>query len=96
MRLRMNLRQWVWVLAAALALGTGINGSTVRAASPASSQERAHDRDYSKNKNYRTGMRDGKDDQTHNRDHSKKRHFKKDDDQKAYESGYQQSHHYNK
>jgi hypothetical protein len=96
MRLRMNLRQWVWVLVAALALGTGINGSTVRAASPPSSQERAHDQDYSKNKNYRTGMRDGKDDQTHNRDHSKKRHFNKDDDQKAYESGYQQSHHYNK
>jgi hypothetical protein len=34
-------------------------------------------------------MREGKDDQAHNRDHSKKRHFKKDDDQQAYEAGYQ-------
>jgi hypothetical protein len=45
--------------------------------------------DYSKNKTYQQGMREGKDDQTHNKDHSKKRHFKKDDDQKAYEAGYQ-------
>jgi hypothetical protein len=28
-----------------------------------------------------------------NKDHSKKRHFKKDDDQKAYEAGYQQGRH---
>jgi hypothetical protein len=37
-------------------------------------------------------MRDGKDDKAHNKDHSRKRTFKKDDDQKAYESGYQQGH----
>ena len=36
-------------------------------------------------------MRDGRSDQTHNRDHYKKRTFKKDDDKKAYESGYQAS-----
>ena len=45
--------------------------------------------DYSKNKTYQQGMRDGKSDHTANKDHSKKRHYKKDDDQKAYESGYQ-------
>ena len=28
----------------------------------------------------------------HNKDHSKKRHFKKDEDQKAYEAGYQKGH----
>jgi len=43
-------------------------------------------KDYSKNKTYQQGMREGKDDQAHNRDHSKKRHFKKDEDQKAYEA----------
>jgi hypothetical protein len=36
-------------------------------------------------------MRDGRSDQAHNRDHYKKRTFKKEDDQKAYESGYQSS-----
>jgi hypothetical protein len=34
-------------------------------------------------------MKEGQSDRTHNLDHSKKRHFKKDDDQKAYEAGYQ-------
>jgi hypothetical protein len=37
-------------------------------------------------------MREGKVDQAHNRDHFKKHHFKKDEDQKAYESGYQKGH----
>jgi hypothetical protein len=37
-------------------------------------------------------MREGQDDHAHNRDHSKKRHFKKDEDQKAYEAGYQKGH----
>ena len=48
--------------------------------------------DYSRNKNYQVGMREGRDDQAHNRDHSKKHHFKKDEDQKAYEAGYQKAH----
>ena len=48
--------------------------------------------DYSKNKTYQQGVREGKDDRAHSRDHSKKRHFKKDDDQKAYEAGYQVGH----
>ena len=34
-------------------------------------------------------MREGQSDRAHNLDHSKKRHFKKDEDQKAYETGYQ-------
>jgi hypothetical protein len=34
-------------------------------------------------------MREGRDDHAHNRGHSKKRHFKKDEDQQAYEAGYQ-------
>lgn len=49
------------------------------------------DQDYSKNKTYQQGMRDGKADHASNRDHSKKRHYKKDEDQKAYEAGYQKS-----
>lgn len=89
--MRMNFRQSICVLA--VVLGIGVTGSTVSAA--ASPQERenvSQQQDYSKNKNYQQGMRDGKDDQQHNQDHSKKRHFKKDEDQKAYETGYQQGH----
>jgi hypothetical protein len=72
-------------------LSFGIAGGAARvAASPAQEQ---HEQDYSKNKNYQVGMRDGQDDFKHSRDHSKKRHFKKDDDQKAYEAGYQISFH---
>jgi hypothetical protein len=48
--------------------------------------------DYSKNKNYQTGMREGQADQAHNRDHSKKHHFKHDEDLRAYEAGYQKGH----
>ena len=87
MRVQMNVRKCIWVLA--VVLGSGITGGTVRAAAPPAAQDQNHDQDYSKNKTYQQGMREGKDDQTHNRDHSKKRHFKKDDDQKAYEAGYQ-------
>ena len=88
MRVRMNLRQCAWVLA--LMLGTSVTVGTARAAAPQSSAD--HAQDYSKNKNYQLGVRDGKDDKTHNRDHFKKRNFKKDEDQRAYESGYQQGH----
>jgi hypothetical protein len=84
-----NLRQSVWILA--LMLGAVIALGPIRLAASPLPQEQ-HEQDYSKNKNYEQGMRDGKDDQAHNRDHSKKRHFKKDEDQKAYESGYQQGH----
>lgn len=61
----------------------------------AAQEDRAHvsqEQDYSKNKNYQQGVREGQDDRKHNLDHSKKRHFKKDEDQNAYETGYQQGH----
>jgi hypothetical protein len=90
MRVRMNLRQCIWVLA--LALGMGITGGTMWAAASASPQGQAQSPDYSKNKNYQVGMRDGKDDKAHSKDHSRKRKFKKDDDHNAYEAGYQEGH----
>ena len=89
MRARINLRRCALVLA--VVLGTGITGGAVRAAAYPSPQV-SQDQDYSKNKNYQVGKRDGNDDKAHNKDHSKKRHFKKDDDQKAYEAGYQVGH----
>jgi hypothetical protein len=89
MRIRMNIKSCVWI--AVMTLGVGISGGAVLVkASPAPQEQ--HEQDYSKNRRYQQGMREGKDDQAHNRDHSKKRHFKKDEDQKAYESGYQQGH----
>ena len=96
MQAQMNLRKCVWVLA--VVLGGGITAGTHAAASPSvpaarASQDQAHDQDYSKNKTYQQGLREGQDDSKHNKDHSKKRHFKKDEDQKAYEAGYQQGHH---
>ena len=90
MRRRINLRQSVWVLA--VLLGAILTGGAVRITASPSAQDQSHDQDYSKNKRYEQGVREGKDDQAHNKDHSKKRHFKKDEDQKAYESGYQQGH----
>ena len=86
--MRMNSGRLIGVLA--LAVGIGISGGTVQAVAAPFFQD--HDQDYSKNKTYQQGMREGHDDQAHNRDHSKKRHFKKDEDQKAYEAGYQKGH----
>jgi hypothetical protein len=86
--MRMNLKRCVWIVA--MTLGMGITGTVRSIASPPSQEQ--HDQDYSKNKNYQVGLRDGKDDQVHNKDHSRKRKFKKDEDRKAYESGYQQGH----
>jgi hypothetical protein len=74
-----------------MALSFGITAGTARAAASATPHEN-HDKDYSKNKNYQLGMRDGRDDISHNRDHFKKRKFKKDDDRKDYETGYQAGH----
>ena len=98
--MRMKRSQFVWVLA--FILGAGITGGSVRAAAAPLPQDRSHDQDnrdnrsqeqdYSKNQKYQQGLREGKDDLAHNRDHSKKRHFKKDEDQKAYEYGYQEGH----
>jgi hypothetical protein len=82
--MRMSLRRSVGVLA--VTVGMGISGGALHAVA-APFQD--HDQDYSKNKTYQQGVREGQDDRAHSRDHSKKRHFKKDEDQKAYEAGYQ-------
>jgi hypothetical protein len=50
---------------------------------------RAQDPDYSKNKTYQQGVSEGQADHARHNDHGKKHHFKKDEDQKAYEAGYQ-------
>lgn len=86
--MRKNLKQCVWI--GAMSLSIAITGGMARVA--ASSSQEQHEQDYSRNKNYQRGLHDGQDDQRHNRDHFKTRHFKKDDDQKAYESGYQEGH----
>jgi hypothetical protein len=83
--MRVNLKRGVGVLA--VALGICISGGAVRAVAAPFFQD--HGQDYSKNKTYQQGMREGQDDRTHNKDHSRNRHFKKDTDQKAYEAGYQ-------
>jgi len=74
--MKTNLRHWA--LAAVFAMGIG--GVALQADDA---------KDYSKTKQYQQGIREGQSDHAHNLDHSKKRHFKKDDDQKAYEAGYQ-------
>ncbi len=93
MFMRTNFKHGLWVLA--LTVGIGTSGSVVQAAPlfQDHAQDHAQDQqDYSKNKTYQQGVREGKDDHARNRDHSKKRHFKKDEDQKAYEAGYQKGH----
>jgi hypothetical protein len=88
--MRMNLRRCVWTLVVVLSMA--IAGGAVRAAVPPSPQEQGRNQDYSKNKKYKQGVREGQNDSKRNLDHSKKRNFKKDDDQRAYETGYQQGH----
>ena len=88
--MRMNLRQCVWILA--LMLSIGIVGGAARASATPSPQDRSQNQDYSKNKKYQQGLREGRNDSKHKRDHSKKRNFKKDQDQRAYETGYQRGH----
>ena len=83
------MKKCIWILTMTLAMG--ISGGTVWVLASPSPQD-PHDQDYSKNKNYKQGMRDGQDDAAHNRDHSKKRKFKKDEDKKEYETGYQSGH----
>jgi hypothetical protein len=92
----MNFQHCVRVLA--VTAGIGISGGALQVmASPVFQDQnqdstKNKDQDYSKNKRYQQGMREGQDDHAHNRDHSKKRHFTKDEDQKAYEAGYQKGH----
>jgi hypothetical protein len=74
--MKMNLRYWI--LASAMTLGLG-----------AVALQADDTKDYSKTKQYQQGVREGKDDHAHNKDHSRKHHFKNDEDQKAYEAGYQ-------
>jgi hypothetical protein len=91
--MRRNFKHSVGVIVMAAGLAAG--GTVVQAvAAPFQDQghDQNHDQDYSKNKRYQQGLREGKDDKTHNKDHSKKRHFAKDEDQKAYEAGYQKGH----
>lgn len=85
-----NLNKCVWIVA--MILSVGITGGTVRVvASPLPQRDQGY-KDYSKNKNYQQGMRDGRDDNAHHRDHFKNRKFKKDEDRQAYEAGYQNGH----
>jgi hypothetical protein len=88
--MQMNFKPYVWVLA--VVVGAGITGSAVRTLASPGMGGQAQSQDYSKNKRYQQGMREGKDDKAHSRDHSRKRHFTKDEDNKAYEAGYQQGH----
>jgi len=83
--MKMILKRCVWVVA--VAVGIGIGGGAVQAVGAPFFQD--HEQDYSKSKTYQQGMREGRDDQAHKRDNRKKKRFKKDEDQKAYESGYQ-------
>ena len=86
--MRLNTRRHIGVFV--IATGIGITGGIAQAAGAPFFQD--HNQDYSKNKRYQQGMHEGQVDQAHKLDHSKKRHFKKDDDQKAYEAGYQKGH----
>jgi hypothetical protein len=79
----MNLRHWVL----AVGMGIGLGGGAAQIVAAPFFQDQP---DYSKNAKYQQGVREGQADRVNNKDHSKKRHFKKDDDQKAYEAGYQQ------
>ncbi len=83
--MKMNFKHGIVVLA--IMAGVGLSGGAAQAMGAPFFQD--HEQDYSKNKRYHQGMSEGKADQVRNRDHSKKRHYKKDQDRKAYEAGYQ-------
>ena len=53
MRMPMNLKQCVWILAVVLSMG--IAGGSLRAAVPPSPQDQGREQDYSKNKKYQQG-----------------------------------------
>jgi hypothetical protein len=73
----------IWAVAA----GISLTGGTIQAVAAPFFQDQGPD--YSKNKKYQQGMHDAQSDRAHHRDHGKKKHFKKDEDQRAYEAGYQ-------
>ena len=86
-----NLKHCVWVLAVAVGIGVGV-GTAPAVAAPFPQdheQQQQHEQDYSNNKTYQQGVREGRDDHARNKDHSRNRRFKKDVDRKAYEAGYQ-------
>jgi hypothetical protein len=85
--MRISFRRCTGALAIAIAMGM-----SCLTAPPANAAPFFQVQDYSKNRNYQQGMREGKNDGAHHEDHSKKRHFKRDGDQKAYEAGYQKGH----
>ena len=85
--MKLNVKRCIWTLA--LAVGIGIGGGAPRAMAAPFLQDQAPAADYSHNKTYQQGQREGQADKAKNLDHSKKRHFKKNDDQTAYEAGYQ-------
>jgi hypothetical protein len=80
-----NLRRSLCALA--VAAGVGMSGGMVQAVAAPLFQ--GQDQDYSKNKTYQQGVREGQADRAHNKDHSKNRHFKKNQDHQDYEAGYQ-------
>lgn len=71
-----------------VSIGMIVGGSAAIVMAAPFFQEKAPD--YTNNKIYQQGQREGKNDLAKNKDHSRKRTFKKDEDQKAYEAGYQQ------
>jgi hypothetical protein len=88
--MRINSRHLIGVLT--VAVGIAITGGATQAIGAPFFQDQGPGPDYSKNKSYQQGMHEGQADHAHNLDHSKKRHFKKDEDQQAYEAGYQKGH----
>ncbi len=64
--MRMNFKPYVRVLA--VVVGISIIGSTVRTMASPAMNAASQEQDYSKNKKYQQGVREGKDDKAHNRD----------------------------
>ena len=87
--MNMNLKHSVWVLAVVVGMGVGVGTAPAVAAPQDREQQQQHEQDYSKNKTYQQGMREGRSDHARSLDHSKNMRFKKDVDRKAYEAGYQ-------
>jgi hypothetical protein len=85
--MRINFRRFAAIPAIVVGIGVGCASMPLASASPF-----FEDQDYSKSKTYQQGLREGKSDGVHHKDHSKKRHFNKDEDNKAYEAGYQKGH----
>ena len=85
-----NLKHCVWALAVVVGMGVGVGTApAVAAPQDREQQQQQHEQDYSKNKTYQQGMREGRSDHARSLDHSRNRRFKKDVDRKAYEAGYQ-------